>query len=120
MGYRMSLSCGCEEEHYFLELDGGFASVIWIDNGGVLKGLGIASLASIGVADEDEEEEHVAIDPDAWLDRLAQHRAAIREKLPEGRRKVWNETEFQRELSAFRELGEHAREAGTSVEAGWA
>jgi hypothetical protein len=125
MGYRMSLACGCDESHFFLELDDDFATAIWSDNHGALKRAGIATLAAIGDADEDddEEEEHVSIEPEAfsrWLDQVAAARAAIYDQLKGGRSKPWTEVEFARELPGFRELAEHARAAGTTIEAGWA
>lgn len=125
MGYRMSLGCGCEDGHYFLELDDDFASTIWSDGYGVLKSLGIATLAVIGEPDEDagEEEENVSIAPEAfsrWLDQVSTARAAVQAKLKPGLSKPWSEVEFARELAACRELAEHARAVGTTIEAGWA
>lgn len=124
MGYRMSLACGCDEPHFFLELNGDFAKEIWSDNHGALKSAGIATLAAIGDADEDDdEEEHVSIEPEAfsrWLDQVSAAREAIRGKLKRGLTKPWTEVEFARELPAYRELVEHARAVGTTIEAGWA
>lgn len=126
MGYRMSLGCTCEEGHYFLELDESFATTIWLDNGGVLKQLGIATLASIGGAgDEDEEVELEPADFLRWLDAVEAKRAAILEALrgrgghPSGW-SAWQEQEFTAAWKTYRELGRHAADEGVAIDAGWA
>lgn len=129
MGYRMSLGCTCEEGHYFLELDHDFATTVWLDPHGVLKALGIATLASLGAADDqDEEAEDVTIAPDEflrWLEALAAQRASILEALRQrgghpSTWREWQEREFGEALSSYRELAEHAAAVGADVDAGWA
>lgn len=128
MGYRMSLGCTCEDGHYFLELDEDVATTIWMDNGGVLQGLGIPTIPALGESD-DEDAENVEIEPDAfarWLDALAAQRPAIQAKLASatGRsgaaHRPWGETEFARELASWRALAAHAAEVGERIDAGWA
>ncbi|MBI5433262.1 MAG: hypothetical protein HZA52_10575 [Planctomycetes bacterium] len=136
MGYRMSFGCGCDEGHYFFELDEDFATTVWMDNHGVLKQLGVSTIPSLaepaddadGDEDADEGEEQVDLAPEAflrWLDVLSKHQVAIREALAKrgGHPSVWSawqDAEFAHALAAYRELAEHARAAGTTIDAGWA
>lgn len=128
MGYRMSLGCTCEDRHFFLELDEGLAATIWMDDGGVLKSLGIATIPAIGESDG-EDEESVEIEPDAfssWLDALAAQRAAIQARLASTQarggsaHRAWGDKEFAREFESWRALAAHAAETGERVDAGWA
>jgi hypothetical protein len=126
MGYRMSLGCACEEGHCFLELDEAFATTIWMDNDGVLKQLGIATLTAVGGAGEEDEE--VEIEPGdfvRWLDAVDAKHAAILDALRArgGRPRLWSawqEREFAEAWKTYRELAQHAATEGVAVVAGWA
>lgn len=130
MGYRMALSCSCDDGHHYYELDDSFARCVWLDPDGVLAALGVASLSTLGERDEEagEEEESVAIEPEAfadWLDAVARHRAAILDAIrargghPSGWA-AWQERAFAPASAAYRDLAAHAIEVGATVDAAWA
>lgn len=129
MGYRMSLGCTCEEGHYSLELDESFARTVWQDDFGLLKQLGLASISSLGVADdEDEEAENVEIDPEVfaqWLEAVEARREEILEALRSrgghpATWRAWQEREFAEDWRSYRELAQHAAAEGVAIDAGWA